>query len=356
MADFRKYYGETRVSGRVATGGGLVLGRIRFFDESYAEGSILCVRGDEKIDREMLLLCPPLAVIVVCGEALLGGGELCSLGVPCMIFSENALSRDACRNKVALLDAERGFLTLDPSIDTIERYSSLTKKPFSSELSCPIGKILDSLSVERRALDGEEYFTVSDKALLSGESFFDSAVSLWERLCPEALFVELCVPSAMEGSARDFSLRVEELFRAALYGNLLLSLCAFDCEDELSFALRLLHEAFCLLEIEGREFNGYLPRGITLASPLWLMRPSPVTNPDFIILDFDSILPSLFSLSPDEIIKKEKALEKELFSVLERYLASFAPRCDIFLKGRAFQNTLLLPKAVSLVGAKALFI
>lgn len=355
LADFRKYYGETRVIGRAEVGGGSVLGRIRFFDESYAEGSILCVHEDEVIDRETLLLCPPLAIIVFCKESLSRACELCSLGVPCVAFTEGAISRERCRNKVALLDVEHGFLTLDPSIDTIELYSSASKKRSLPELSSPIGGILDSVSAEHRPLD-VEHFIVSDKALSSGDVFFESAVSLWERLCPEALTVELSVPSGREGSAREFSLRAEELFRAALYGNLSLSLCAFDCEDELAFALRLLHEVFCLLEIEGREFNGYLPRGITLSSPLWLMRPSPVTNPDFIVLDFDSIIPSLFSLSPDEVIKKEKALEKELFSVLERYLASFAPRCDISIKGRLFLNTRLLPKAVSLVGAKVLFI
>lgn len=355
MADFRKYYTEIRVSGRIASGSGSVLGRIRFFDESYAEGSILCVREDEPIDRETLLLCPPLAVIVFCRESFFCVRELCSLGVPCMILDGEEISSERCRNRVALLDSERGILTLDPSIDTIELYSLASKKRSLPDFPCPLGRILDSSCVDRRAFLGIEDFIVSDEALLERDSFFDSAVSLWESLCPETLTVELRVPSGRDGSAREFSLRAEDLFRAALYGSFSLSLSAFDCEEELSFALRLLHEAFCLLEIEGREFNGYLPRGITISSPLWLMRPSPVTNPDFIIFDFDTILPSLFSLSTEEMIKKEKALEKELLSVFERYTANFAPRCDLFIKSRLFLNARFFPKAVSLIGAKAVF-
>ena len=65
LTGLKGYCSEMRVSGKVAVGGGeAVLGRVRFFDESYTEGSILCVRDGERIDREQLLLCPPIAIIV----------------------------------------------------------------------------------------------------------------------------------------------------------------------------------------------------------------------------------------------------------------------------------------------------
>ena len=191
---------------------------------------------------------------------------------------------------------------------------------------------------------------------MRGDSFFESAVSLWETLCPETFTVELRVPKGADSDARDFSLRAEELFRAALYGSFSVSLCGFDCESELSFALRLLHEVFCLLEAEGREFNGYLPRGVSFSSPLWLMRPSPVTNPDFIVFDLDSLLPSLFALSFEEIIKNEKNIKKELFAVLEYYFSRFAPRCDIFLKTKYFSSTLLLRDLVRFANVKTVFV
>ena len=110
-----------------------------------------------------------------------------------------------------------------------------------------------------------------------------------------------------------------------------------------------------MLEAEGREFNGYLPRGITISSPLWLMRPSPVTNPDFLILDLDSLLPSLFSLSVDSILKKEKNLKKELFSVLERYFLTLAPRCELYIKTSHFLNSRLLCDLTRLANVKVVF-
>ena len=102
LADFSRYCSETRISGRVAIGSpSALIGRIRFFDESYTEGSILCIRGDERIDKKMLLLCPPLAVIVFCDESAISLGEICSLGVPCVVFNNSDVRYENCKNKVS---------------------------------------------------------------------------------------------------------------------------------------------------------------------------------------------------------------------------------------------------------------
>ena len=347
---------ETRLIGRVAVGSNdAVLGRIKFFDESYTEGSILCVREGEQVDRSMLLLCPPIAIVVFCCEGAASLGELCSLGVPCIVLEQGDVLYERCKNKVALIDTERGILTLDPSLDTLNFYSSSRARSEQSGFDCPFGRILrDTVSIGRHE-GGVEHFLVSGDLLGESGEIFESAVSLWERLCPETLTVDVRVPSGNERDERDFSERIEELFRAALYGSFSISFSGFDCEGELCQALKLLHKAFCVLEAEGREFNGYIPRGITLSSPLWLMRQSPVTNPDFIIFDLDRLLPSLFSLTPDEIIKKEKALQKELFLVLERYFVHFAPRCDVLLKSERFIDTRLLRGLISLADVKAVF-
>lgn len=356
LSNFRKVCLEKRVIGRVAVGGSQsILGRVRLFDESYTEGAILCVRGSEGIDREMLLLCPPLAVIVVCNENSRYIGDFCSLGVPCIIFDENEIGYDFCKNKVALIDTARGILTLNPSMDTLEFYSLSKKQSGDAVLSCASGKILKDIDIkESLKKQGVEHYFVSASAFEYGK-MFDGAVDLWEALFPELLVFDMSVPKDVDGEERMFCERVEELFRAALYGSFAISLSGFDCESELALAMRLLHKTFCMLEAEGREFNGYLPRGITVSSPLWLMRPSPVTNPDFLIFDLDLLLPSLFSLSAKEIIKKEKALKKELLPVFERYFINFAVRCDIFLKTQYFNNTSLLSELVSRFNVKAVF-
>lgn len=354
MANFRRYSAETKISGQVAVGSSAaVLGRVRFFDESYTEGSILCVRGEEQVDRETLLLCPPVAVIVFCQGSALCLSEICSLGVPCIVLNEEDAECEICKNKIALIDTERGILTLDPSIDTLEFYSSAQKNKTERSFGCPVGEILKK-STSERAVYAESYLISA--SCLNKNDTFEEAVTLWERLCPELLVFDISVPKDTDGAQRSFAEQTEELFRAALYGSFAISLSGFDCEAELSVAMRLLHKSFCMLEAEGREFNGYLPRGLTLSSPLWLMRPCPVTNPDFLILDLDTLLPSLFALSSNEIIKKEKLLKKELFPILERYFSSFAPRCEIFLKTSLFSNTTLICDLVRLTDAKTVFL
>jgi len=340
------------MSGRVAVGQGeLIVGRIRFFDESYTEGSVLCVRGNERVDRETLLLCPPLAVIVFCEGSAHSLCELCSIGVPCLVFDESEAPCEFCKNKVALIDVERGILTLDPSIDTLEFYSALRGKNSSVTLDCSVGKIIKDVNLK---VKGADYYFASS-AILSENDVFESAINIWESLSPELLFLDVKVPLGFEGEERAFSEKIEELYRAALYGSFAISLSGFDCECELAHAMQLLHKVFCMLESEGREFNAYLPRGIMISSPLWLMRTCPVTNPDFLIFDLDAILPSLFLLSSDEIIKKEKALKKELFSVFERYFLSFSPHCDFYFKTEKFSNTLILRDLVRFANVKAVF-
>ena len=352
MTRFGKYFSEIRISGRVAVGGSeTVLGRIRFFDEAYTEGSILCVRENEKIDRDTLLLCPPLAVIVFCYDGAGSLGEVCSLGVPCLVFDENEVTCGFCKNKIALIDVQRGILILDPSIDTLAFYSAMRNRSSLVYPECPRGRILENLDI---AVENAEYYFASSTILEKSE-IFESAITLSERLHAEFLFFDVSVPMGAEREERIFSETVEELYRAALYGSFAISLSGFDCEGELAHAMRLFHKVFCILEAEGREFNAYLPRGITISSPLWLMRSCPVTNPDFIIFDFDSILLSFFSIPHEKIIQKEKELKKELFLVLERYFLNFFPRCDVYFKAKFFSNTFILRELVSFANAKAVF-
>lgn len=343
---------ERRFAGRTAVcGAETVIGRISFFDEGYTEGSVLLLYGDEQIERASLLLRPPIAIVVVCcgeGESF---GDLCTLGVPCMMLEwEESLGR-GCKNKVALIDTERGIFTLDPSIDTINFYSKDKSKDSARGVPCAEGRRIRHRGEGIHGADFE-HFLVSSEIICEGGGFFESAVALWEERCPELMTVEMRVPDGSESSAHRFSEQVEELFRASLYGSFALAVSDFFCEEELCRALKLLHKAFCVLEAEGREFNGYIPRGLIFSSPLWLARPCPVTNPDFIIFDLDSLLPRLFGLDAEQIIKKEKALKKELFGVFERYFVSFMPRCEIYAKAESFFGTRLLQELVKALDIK----
>ena len=56
-----------------------------------------------------------------------------------------------------------------------------------------------------------------------------------------------------------------------------------------------------------------------------------------------------------EIIKKEKALKKELFSSLERYFSCFAPKCDFFIKSKLFVGASFLRELVRFAEIKIVF-
>ena len=355
MSNFDGYNSEKRLKGQVAVGGkGVLIGRISFFDEGYTEGSILCVIEGQNIDSAALLLCPPLAVIAVCAGRGEGIGGLCCLGVPCIVMDGDVELNKNCKNKIALVDTERGILTLEPSIETLNFYSAEKSKGALYNLACPVGYVLNSLEERIKRLEFE-HFLVSSEALCADVGFFENAVAIWEAGCPELLVIDMQVPGEGEGDARLFSERIEDLFCASLYGSFALALSGFFCEEDLSLAIKLLHKAFCLLEAEGREFNGYIPRGIIFSSPLWLTRASPVTNPDFIIFDLDLLLPTLFSLDSEQIIKKEKLLKKELFFAFERYLESFAPRCEVYVKTKNFFGTRLLSELTKRINVKLVF-
>ena len=355
MGKFDDYNCEKRFVGRVAVGGeGVLIGRIVFCDEGYTEGSVLCVRECDAIDCAELLLRPPLAVIAVCSESSGQIGKLCCLGVPCIVLRDEGRIDKSFKNKIALIDTERGILTLDPSIDTLNFYSAEKLKRPRNQLFCPIGYTFQNRKESLKRLEFE-YFLAASELICNDGNFFESAVALWEETCSELFVIDMKVPKECEGDAREFSEQVEALFCASLYGSFALALSDFDCEEEISHAIKLLHKAFCLLEAEGREFNGYIPRGIVFSSALWLMRPSPVTNPDFIIFDLDKLLPSLFSLDSAQIIKKEKLLKKELFLVFERYLTNFAPRCEIYTKTKDFFGTRFLCELTKNANVKLVF-
>ena len=354
----KSFCSEKRLCCRVAVGcRDAVIGKINFFDESYTEGSILCVRGGEECDFSQLLFCPPIAVVILNCAKSSSIGLFCSLGVPCILLEEGELSDGAFKNRVALIDTERGIITFDPSIETLNFYS----KDFRREggflrFGCEKGRFLEVLSDSNLKNDEDtvENYLIPSRLLLNGEDIFDSALSLWERLSPELITVELSV-GKNENEEKLFSEIVEQLFRASVYGGFAISVCGFDCDDLLLKSQRAIHKAFCLLEGEGREFNGYIPRGITISSPIRVMSELPIANPDFIILDIDSILPALFCLSPEEIIKKEKALKKELFSLFERYFSRFAPKCDFFIKTKLFVGSSFLCELIELANIKIVF-
>ena len=317
------FFSEKRSRCRVAIGrSDAIIGKISFFNDGSTDGSILCVRGEEECELSQLLLSPPAAVVILGGEQSRSIGLFCSIGVPCIILDEDEEIGNDYKNRVALIDTERQIIIFDPSIETLNFYSNNFKSEKElSRLGCDLGAIIEELpEVEFSSeIKKNERFLIDPRLFCEREDFFDFALSFWESLSPELVIFELSLGEG-ESEEKLFSETVEDLFMASLYGGFAVSVCNASCESDILRAQRAMHKAFCLLEAEGREFNGYIPRGITVSAPIRLMSELPVSSFDFVILDIDRLLPSLFCLSAEEIIKKEKALKKELLEELKREL------------------------------------
>ncbi|MBE6668283.1 MAG: hypothetical protein E7607_08260 [Ruminococcaceae bacterium] len=174
--------------------------------------------------------------------------------------------------KIALLDPLCGKLYISPDIVTVDRYAS---RIFSADSAHRLGtsdtvKILSRISKDsdfKRGMDTDTDVLLDVFSPLCAkdpeEGFFEEY-----RAVAEALFGIRIMAEAEWDSF--FSSRIKAILRGAVYGNFSISLRGILCEEDLRNALLDINRAFCSLEAEGREFNGYICRGICIDTPLLL--------------------------------------------------------------------------------------
>jgi len=119
---------------------------------------------------------------------------------------------------------------------------------------------------------------------------------------------------------------VKAIFRAAVYGNISLLFGNIFNNSDLEEAKECANRAFRSLLEEGHEFNGFLPKGILLDTPLALLSEISEQGLDFFCLD-EERLSSLFTGGVD--CRKESA--KEFFNGRIEKNRSSALRCYTLL-------------------------
>lgn len=85
------------------------------------------------------------------------------------------------------------------------------------------------------------------------------------------------------------SSRLRALMRASVYGRFSLLFRGIISPKELQAALMEYSKAFCELEADGREFNGYISRGICVDTPSLLLQKPYCDGIDFCALDAERI-------------------------------------------------------------------
>ena len=115
-------------------------------------------------------------------------------------------------------------------------------------------------------------------------------------------------------------LALRALLRASVYGRFSLLFRGILTDEDINGAMRCLHRAFCELESEGREFNGYIPRGWVIDTPLLLCSPIHISGADTVCLDVERLSRLLTAMS-DPCNTRELAapLSKALTNALSCY-------------------------------------
>ena len=340
--------GESLFRGIWGSGGtAFAIGKIYFFHGSagWSEGDIVCVFDDFEYTAGPLF--SPAGVIIsagaVCSELI---GFLSKTGIPYLILKE-AFSEEYA-GKVALLDTERDILIIDPSIDTLNDYALLKKA-----VAPRTAEILLSAEPSEKIIMGRKKGGALVTGVRDGD-IFDMLLGVAEQFCSLPVTVSLSLPS-VHSEMESFFERAEAIFRAAVYGNFSVQLEGYRNAEDIVSALSYMHRVFCRLEEEGREFNGYLCRGILIDAPVWLSRASPFPKADFVCFDMDRLTSLLLgreiSCADDADVSGEL-----LMGVWKNYFSHFALGCPIRAKSKLLSSSEFFRKWLELAYVDELYI
>ena len=86
-----------------------------------------------------------------------------------------------------------------------------------------------------------------------------------------------------------FRSRIRAIYRASVWGQFSLLCSGAISSNDISDIVESLKDVFCELESEGREFNGFIKKGIVIDTPLLLYRFPPYAKFDFLCIDLERI-------------------------------------------------------------------
>ena len=196
----------------------------------------------------------------------------------------------------------------------------------------------------------QERSTVFSKILFSADADGEQSGILIENLRPPCVknFEEALFEAYRDVAERAFGVpitviaeydvffaeRIRAILRGAVYGHFSLLIRGILCETDLKNALLEINRVFCELETDGREFNGYIQRGLCIDSPMLLRQNVSTEGIDLCVIDAERLIslmtnnsertePYVLSLVADEIKEAVCRWRKaDLFAILGKYSAS----------------------------------
>ena len=199
----------------------------------------------------------------------------------------------ALNERIAILDSGHKRLYVDPDLETINSFFGARAKKVPRELS-----ILSEVC-HFPLPDGCDGLVVGQQ--LSADTSEDEAYEYFCEIADKNTGMSIVAVAEFSHNSTDsadsFISRVRAIYRAGIWGRFSLLCTSVHTPAHADSCIALMHKAFCQLDREQREFNGFIPKGITISTPLMLLSRPKHRMIDFFCIDY----PRLRTLMTDTI-------------------------------------------------------
>lgn len=218
--------------------------------------------------------------------------------------------------KIAILDADKASLFVDPDIDTLSKYLNLFGS-LSNELyeSCaPISYVaFDNFEKDQAPMGALHICSAGKKGEIRNEDeLFDDFRDLCESVRPLCLTLMLCPAYPMDDDAKErFLTYLKAIFRAAVYGEIKI-LCGGPCALTVSGAKECfdaIFEAKELFKKTEHERNTEIQAGLLVSSPLMLCSLDKLPSFDFLCLDAGKLSRLFLGIPARSVLPNEAVYE-----------------------------------------------
>ena len=290
-----------------------VVGRLSFFADPATGSSDACIRVTE-ICEDLESGSDNTAAVIVLGSDTFDASQQ-AISYPVLFLPELS---PVYHGKIALLDPTRGLLFISPDLMTLNRYSQrlgfLSKKSDIAPVFLPDGRRLRFCTFLPAESEGAEGGLLEAPPSRSEDGIYD----YYRDTAEGAVGLPLTVILELSWGEELLRMQLRGLFRSAVYGNFSCLIRGVLTDADLLRFLQCSHHCFCELESEGREFNGYIKKGLLVDAPLLLHTPIVTDGLDLLCLDLGALTHRLTAQNARQDAPLLSAMEKAVVELLQR--------------------------------------
>ena len=256
----------------------------------------VCELNENVLGSAVGVVCPPN----LNAEKISSVKQLAELyGVPA-IKLDTSMKETEAPSKIAILDASEQRIYVNPDLETISKYFSSRRAQKSDEASILVCDACDASGCDGIVVDTKSLEATDEQ-------------EIYELLCDVAdknTGVKIAVRVSL-GTDTDTLPYVRAVYRSGVWGRFSLLFSDALTLSDARRCVSLMHSAFRELDTEKREFNGFIPKGITVETPIMLLE-----RPIHRLLD-------LFCLDLAALSVRFSGFEDTTVTELEKYVLAF---------------------------------